>query len=217
MIALAIAHWEFTDTVYRHCTESWLLGEKKTLPHEESAPASVLCLAFRSDVLPTELSRSSLLHKILTHVWHWICLLLFQVCPDVTPTWHVRLRLGDICRTSVTSKWFHHAILSHDWRRLHAKRGLMPVAFNPLSAFCSFAQDAVFWYYLKVQLVWGCSPGYPSVHKKNGNELSRPGCNHHKTRLVLRTSPITALGRLNTHWVWDRNQFNDCLWRATGR
>ena len=200
MITLAIPHWDCTDTVRESAlkADSW---EKKIHCRTRELNRHQYCagLAFRSDVLPTELSRSSLLHKILTHVWHWICLLLFQVCPDVTPTWYVRLRLGDICRTSVTSKWFHHAIFSHDWRRLHAKRGLMPVAFNSLSAFCSFAQDAVFWYYLKVQLVWGCSPGYPSVHKKKeGNAPSRPGCNHHKTRLVLRTSPITALGRLNT-------------------
>ena len=45
--------------LYRHtkrvCTESWLL-EKKPLPKQGIKPASVLCLAFQSDALPTHLA-----------------------------------------------------------------------------------------------------------------------------------------------------------------
>ena len=56
-----------TRGLYRHCKSlHWklALGEKNPLPHQGLEAASVLCLAFQSDALPTELSPP---HCIVVH------------------------------------------------------------------------------------------------------------------------------------------------------
>ena len=55
MLRHAIAHGGCTDTVKESALKSWL-WEKNPLLHQGLEPVSVLCLAFQSDDLPTELS-----------------------------------------------------------------------------------------------------------------------------------------------------------------